>query len=250
MAVDVVSKSDKEYVAWQTSKKAAADRAEVSTQVGLDGNSYTSSVSNDKLSNNDFLKLMLEEMKQQDPTKPMDSAALMDSQLKMSTIQSNQEMAASMVAMQKAYASSALSTAANMIGHSIKTGELNDKGEDKIFKVLTVDNKDGELYVQAQEFTGVVDGLKVTIDGEDVIAKYDANGVIYDQDNNATDYKVALDAQGRFTYNADGSIKILDKDNEVVSDTAITEKYSYGGYKLLYSEDTIEIPLSAITTVS
>ena len=36
------------------------------------GNKYTQSVSNDSLTTNDFLKLMIEELKLQDPTKPMD----------------------------------------------------------------------------------------------------------------------------------------------------------------------------------
>jgi len=225
----------------------AIDNVSTSTSTGTDGNRYTNAVSNDQLTNNDFLKLMLEEMKQQDPTKPMDSAALMDSQLKMSTIQSNQDMATAMVTLQKSYASSALSTAANMIGHSIKTGAVDDKGEDKIYKVVTVDNKDGELYVKAQQFTGVVDGLKNT--ETDAIAKYDKNGIIYDG-TDATEYRVSLNAEGRFEYNSDGSIKLLNSDNEVVTDEAVTSKYTYGGYSLLYSDDTVEIPLSGITAVS
>lgn len=226
----------------------AVDNVVTNSSTGVDGNSYTTAVSNDQLTNNDFLRLMLEEMKQQDPTKPMDSAALMDSQLKMSTIQSNQDMASAMVALQRSYANSALSTAANMIGHSIKTGELDSNGEDKIYRVVTVDNKDGELYVKAQQFVGVVDGLKIS--GTDTIAKYDKNGVIYDEKNKATDYKVALDAEGRFTYNEDGSIKILDKDNALVTDEAITGKYVYGGYSLVYADEAVEIPLSSITAVS
>jgi flagellar basal-body rod modification protein FlgD len=225
----------------------AVDNVTTSSTTGVDGNAYTKAVSNDQLTNNDFLKLMLEEMKQQDPTKPMDSAALMDSQLKMSTIKSNQDMAAAMVALQTSYSNSALSTAANMIGHSIKNGEKDDAGDEKIYKVVTVDNKDGELYVQAQQFTGVVDGLKNT--ETDAIAKYDANGVIYDG-TTATDYRVSLNSDGRFNYNEDGSIMLLDTNNDVVTDTAVTSKYTYGGYSLLYSEDTTEIPLNSITAVS
>jgi len=225
----------------------AVDNVTSTSTTGVDGSAYTTAVSNDTLTNNDFLTLMLEEMKQQDPTSPMDSSALMDSQLKMSTIQSNQDMATAMTALQASYAASALSTAANMIGHSIKTGETDDVGEDKIYKVVTVDNKDGELYVQAQQFTGVVDGLQNT-DTEE-IAKYDANGLIYDG-NEATEYRVSLDADGRFEYNDDGSIKLLNSDNEVITDQTIKDRYTYGGYSLLYSEDTTEIPLSSITAVS
>lgn len=225
----------------------AVDSVTTASSTGIDGNAYTTSVSNDTLTNNDFLTLMLEEMKQQDPTDPMDSSALMDSQLKMSTIQANQDMAAAMTALQQSYANSALSTAANIIGHSVKTGETDDAGEDKIFKVVTVNNQDGEVYLQAQVFTGVVDGLKNS--ETDEIAKYDANGVIYDG-TVATEYRVALDADDRFMYNDDGSVMLLDSDNNVVTDEAITSKYVYGGYSLIYSEDTVEFPLSSVTAVS
>ena len=118
----------------------AIDNVITSSSTGIDGNSYTDSISNDKLTNDDFLKLMLEEMKMQDPTKPMDSAALMDSQLKMSTIESNMDMSNSMKTLQASYATSALSTAANMIGHHVKDGTKNDSGEDKLYKVSTVEN--------------------------------------------------------------------------------------------------------------
>lgn len=248
MAVDVVSAAQAEYDAWVVSKKAATERATVSTDTGVDGNSTTTAVSNDSLSNSDFLKLMLEEMKQQDPTAPMDSSALMDSQLKMSTIQSNQDMATAMTELQASYAASALSTASNMIGRSINTGETDDAGEDKIYQVVTVDNKNGELYVKAKEFTGVYDGLKDKVAEENV--KYDANGLIYDTNDNPTAYRVALDADNRFKYNADGSIMLLDSDNKVITDEAIKAKYTYGGYSLLYSDDTVDIPLSGITAVS
>jgi len=226
----------------------AVDNVTSSSATGVDGSAYTTAVSNDTLTNNDFLTLMLEEMKQQDPTSPMDSSALMDSQLKMSTIQSNQDMATAMTALQASYAASALSTASNMIGRSIKTGETDDAGEDKIYKVVTVDNKDGELFVQAQEFTGVIDGLQDN-DAEEIV-KYDANGLIYNTDGTATEYRVALDADARFKYNDDGSIMLLDSDNAVVTDATIKDKYTYGGYSLLYSEDATEIPLSSITAVS
>ncbi len=65
------------------------DNVKTATSVGADGNSYTTGVSNDKLTNDDFLKLMLTELKYQDPTKPMDSASMMDSQLQMSSIETN-----------------------------------------------------------------------------------------------------------------------------------------------------------------
>ena len=223
-----------------------ADNVITSSSVGVDGNSYTSSVSNDQLTNDDFLKLMLEEMKQQDPTKPMDSAALMDSQLQMSQIQSNTDMTKAMNAMSLAYTSSALSTAANMIGHIVEDGSTNDQGLLKSYKVETVENKDSELYVNVREITGITDAL-VNSETEE-LTLYDADGFIYENDAQ-TGYRVSLDYEGRFTYNDDGSLKIVDENNEVVTDDTITSKYIFAGSSARYAENTSSIPLASIIEV-
>jgi len=224
----------------------AVDNVVTNSATGIDGNAYTTAVSNDTLTNDDFLKLMLEEMKQQDPTKPMDSAALMDSQLKMSTIQSNQDMAKALTSMQASYASSALSTAANMIGHIVEDGTTSSDGLLKSYKVETVENKDGELFVNARELVGIVDGLKDS--GTDEFVLYDANGNIYDGDS-ITDYHVSLDSDGRFEYNADGSLQILDKDNNIVTDSAIKDKYVFAGSSIRYSEESILIAFNNIDEI-
>ena len=216
------------------------------TKVGIDGNSYTTSVSNDQLTNDDFLKLMLEEMKQQDPTKPMDSAALMDSQLQMSQIQANTDMTAAMKSMSLAYTSSALSTAANMIGHIVEDGSTNDQGLLKSYKVETVENKDNELYVNVRELTGITDALANSETEELVL--YDADGFIY-EDDAKTGYRLSLDSDGRFTYNDDGSLKIVDEDNEVVTDETIMDKYVFAGSSARYAENTSSIPLSSVVEV-
>ena len=224
----------------------AIDGVTTKSAIGIDGNSYTEAVSNDQLTNDDFLKLMLEEMKMQDPTKPMDSASLMDSQLKMSTIDSNMQMAKSLKAMQQSYASSALSTAANMIGHIVEDGSMDDSGLIKSYKVETVENKDGELYINAKQLTGVKDGLKDSQTGDFVL--YDASGYI--QENGANSgYRIALDHEGRFTYNDDGTLKIVDENNEVVTDEAITSKYLYAGSSAIYANNITTMPLNSIVEV-
>lgn len=223
-----------------------ADSVITSSSVGVDGNSYTSSVSNDQLSNDDFLKLMLEEMKQQDPTKPMDSAALMDSQLQMSQIQSNTDMTKAMNAMSLAYTSSALSTAANMIGHVVEDGSTNDQGLLKSYKVETVENKDSELYVNVREIVGITDAL-VNSQTEELVL-YDADGSIYENDAQIG-YRVSLDTDGRFTYNDDGSLKIVDNNNNVVTDEVITSKYVFAGSSARYAENTSSIPLASVVEI-
>ncbi len=224
----------------------AVDNVVTQSSVGFDGNAYTTSVSKDQLTNQDFLTLMLEEMKQQDPTKPMDSDKLMDSQLKMSTIQSNMDMSKSLVALEKSYAASSLATASNMIGRSVQDGSIDDKGQVKSFKVETIENQDGKLYANARQITGMRDGLEDSDTKK--LVMYDTDGYIYDGDTK-TDYRIALDNDGRFTYNDDGSLKIVDSNSDVVTDEAITSKYVYAGSSALYADNTTTIPLSAIQKV-
>jgi len=132
----------------------ASDSVVVSSKTGVDGNSYTTSISNDKLTNNDFLKLLLEEMKMQDPTKPMDSKALMDSQLQMSQIEANNEMAKAMAGLSTSYKTSNLATSANMINHVIEDGQLGDNGARQSYKVASVKQEDGEVTLLANKVTG------------------------------------------------------------------------------------------------
>jgi flagellar basal-body rod modification protein FlgD len=222
----------------------------------IDGVRYTTKEDPNELTSSDFLELMLEEMKQQDPTKPMDSQRLMDSQLKMSTIESNIKMSEAMESLQASYASSALSTAANLIGNIIEDGSTNETGELSSYTVNTVQNIDGELYANAYEITGIVDGLSNVETQEYVI--YDADGFIYESDGETkTDYSVVLSERGRFTYNEDGSLKIVDGDNHVVTDKEKTEyydeviaaKYAVSGSAFTYADEATQIPIGNITEV-
>jgi flagellar basal-body rod modification protein FlgD len=224
----------------------AVENVVTQSSTGIDGNAYTTSVSNDQLTSEDFLKLMLEEMKMQDPTKPMDSQQLMDSQLKMSTIESNMEMAQAMKSLQQSYAASALSTAANMIGRTVEDGSTNDKGLLKSYKVETVENKDGELYINAREITGIKDSL-VDTEAESLVL-YDSDGYIYEGETK-TEYRVALNHDGRFTYNNDGSLKIIDENNEVITDEAITSRFVAGQAGFIYADASSLIPISNIKEV-
>ncbi len=94
----------------------AVESVQTQSDVDAFGNSYTTKISNDNLTNEDFLTLLLEEMKQQDPTSPMDSNRMLDTQMQMSNIQTNLDLAKSMESLQTSYSLSALSTAANVIG--------------------------------------------------------------------------------------------------------------------------------------
>lgn len=132
----------------------AIDNVQVNTVVDASGNTYTSAVSNDKLSNSDFLKLMLEELKLQDPTKPMDSSQMMQNQMQMSTIETNNATIEAMKSLQNSFAQSTLASAANIIGQVIENGEMGENGVTKQYKVNSVESVDGTLYLEGYQIVG------------------------------------------------------------------------------------------------
>ena len=226
----------------------AVENAIVNSTTDLSGNSYTTAVSNDTLTNDDFLKLMLEEMKQQDPTEPMDSGALLDSQLQMSQIQTNADMATAMEELTASYQASNLSTAAGLIGNVVETGELGEDGIVKSYKVETAESIEGSMYLNTRQMTGLVDNLAM-VDGETSTAlAYDTEGYIY-EDGTKLDIRVQLGDDGRFVFNDDTSINLLDADGELITDNTTIDKYKYNGTSIDYADDVITIPLSGISKI-
>jgi flagellar basal-body rod modification protein FlgD len=224
----------------------AVDNVTVQKAIGVDGNSYTTAISNDKLTNDDFLKLLLEEMKMQDPTKPMDSSALMDSQLKMSTIESNLDMATAMKALQTSYATSALAASANLIGKIVEDGTLDSAGLLKSYEVQTVENVDGELYLNAKQLTGYVDRLVDTT--TDSYVKYDSNGYILNPDGTKTDIMVKMD-KGRFVPSSTGGITLLDKDGKTITDETTIKKYVTDGASVAYASTPTKILVANVKEI-
>ncbi len=218
----------------------------VNSSVGIDGNSYTTAVSNDKLTNDDFLKLLLEQMKQQDPTKPQDTTAIMDSQLKMSTIQSNYDMSTSLAALQSAYATSALATASSMVGRIVEDGSLDADGILKSYKVQTVENVDGELYVNALAMNGYIDTLYDTENESYVF--YDDNGYILDENGEKTDIMIKME-NGRFVTDSSGNITLLDENGDTITDEATVAKYVTDGAVVKYDTEPTKILVSSIDKI-
>ncbi len=224
----------------------AVDNVTVKSTVGVDGNTYTTAISNDKLTNDDFLKLLLEEMKMQDPTKPMDSSALMDSQLKMSTIESNLDMATAMKSLQASYATSALSSAANLVSKIVEDGTIDAKNLQKSFKVESVENTNGDLYLNARQLTGYSDTLYNTVDKSYV--KYDSNGYILDSKGVKTDIQVQM-KDGRFVPNSAGGITLLDTSGKVITDAETVAKYVTDGAVVTYADATNKILASSVKKI-
>ena len=229
----------------------AVDTVTTSSSTGVDGNAYTTSVSNDTLTNEDFLTLMLAEMEQQDPTDPTDTSTLIDNQLQLSTIQANLDMTTALASLETSYANSALSNAASLIGYTVEDGTTSEDGTANSYKVESVESLNGSLYVQAKQVTGIVDGLKDTTDNDSLVL-YDSNGLI-----TGTTYSVSLDSDGRFEYNSDGTLIIQDEDGTNVTDSSDTDnydssiaaQYAWAGSGIRYSDTTTTIPFTSINEV-
>jgi flagellar basal-body rod modification protein FlgD len=151
---------------------ATTDGVQVSTATGANGQQYTQAISNDRLTNEDFLKLMLEQMKQQDPTKPQDSQNMLNQQMQMSSIQTNLDMSNSMKDLQATFKQSALSNASNVIGKIVETDELASDGIRKAYQVGAVESINGEIYVTANEIIGKDENNNLIISTEPTTVPY------------------------------------------------------------------------------
>ena len=134
---------------------ANIDSVVVKSQAGVDGNTYTTQVINDQLTNEDFLRLFLEELKSQDPTKPMDADKLLDNQLKMNQIQANNDMIASLKTLSQTYKTSLLANAVNFIDKTIQSSEIGEDGVNLTYKIASVEQQDGEVILVGKKVTGL-----------------------------------------------------------------------------------------------
>lgn len=158
----------------------AIDNVQVNNSVGTDGNSFTTSISNDKLTNDDFLRLMLEEMKMQDPTKPMDSQRMLDSQMQMSGIETNLATIEAMKSLQNSFAQTALASASNIIGKIVEDGNLGQSGEPKGYKVAAIESIDGNISVKGYEIIGYdAEAQELILSTEQSTLAYDKITKIY-----------------------------------------------------------------------
>lgn len=121
------------------------------------GNSYTTAVSNDQLESEDFITLMLTELKLQDPTNTVDSASMLDTQLQLSSLEANTATVTAMESLQGTFEQSALSSSAAIIGNVVENGDTDDEGNAKQYKVASVAMTDGEIALTAYELSNYYD---------------------------------------------------------------------------------------------
>ena len=225
-----------------------ANEIEVNKSVGIDGNTYTNKISNDKLTNDDFLKLMIQELKLQDPTKPMDSAKMLSTQMQMSQMNANQEMIKAMQSMQTAFTQSSLSNASGIIGKNIEDGNLGQNGVSKAYTVRSVENVDGVIQVKAQQILYIEDRIVIP-DSKDAtksqVVNYNAAGEILDSNGKKTGEKIVLTSPG-LPLISDGKLTVLNSNNEKITD----HKYTLAGASVpVYSDQLTTLPFSKITKI-
>ena len=209
------------------------------------GNKYTQSVSNDSLTTNDFLKLMIEELKLQDPTKPMDSAKMLSTQMQMSTLNANMEMIKALQSIQTAFTQSSLSTATGVIGKNVENGSTRSDGSLKPFTIKSIENIDGEIQVVAREWLYLHNGISLK-DGDEVkAAEYDEVGNLYNEKGEKTGQTIVLESLGKPLVK-DGKLVVKDADGNEVAD----HKYvASGKSNVVVSSETTTFPFSSITKI-
>ena len=209
------------------------------------GNKYTQSVSNDSLTTNDFLKLMIEELKLQDPTKPMDSAKMLSTQMQMSTLNANMEMIKALQSIQTAFSQSSLSTATGVIGKNVENGSTRSDGSLKPFTIKSIENIDGEIQVVAREWLYLHNGIAYK-DGDEVkAAEYDEVGNLYNEKGEKTGQTIVLESLGKPLVK-DGKLVVKDADGNEVAD----HKYvASGKSNVVVSSETTTFPFSSITKI-
>ncbi|MGJ0343880.1 flagellar biosynthesis protein FlgD [Aliarcobacter cryaerophilus] len=209
------------------------------------GNKYTQSISNDSLTTNDFLKLMIEELKLQDPTKPMDSAKMLSTQMQMSTLNANMEMIKALQSIQTAFTQSSLSTAVGVIGKDVENGSTNKDGALKAFTVESIENVDGEIQVVAREWLYLHNGIAYK-DGDEIkAANYDEAANLYNEKGEKTGQTIVLESLGKPLVK-DGKLVVKDADGNEVAD----HKYvASGKSNVVVSSETTTFPFSSITKI-
>jgi len=119
----------------------------------INNSNFQTAVEKESLSNDDFMKLLLTELKYQDPTKPMDSKAMIDQTMQMSTIEANNTNVKALTSMQNSFASTQMLNSVSLIGKHIDTGNRDLNLQDSIseFSILFEENvSTGSIYIKDQ----------------------------------------------------------------------------------------------------
>ena len=225
----------------------ADNMAVTGTSTDSSGSKYTTSVSNDSLTTNDFLKLMIEQLRLQDPTKPYDSAKMLETQMQMSTLNANMQMISTLESISTAFKQTSVTNASGLIGKTIENGSTRADGTSKAYTVNSIENKDGVLTVKASEWLYYYNSIQMNDGGKITTAAYDEQGNLYNEKGEKTGETLVLEGLGKPAVDANGKLKIKDKDGKELS----SHNYELGGKdKIVTSNETTDIPFSSITKIS
>ena len=200
-----------------------------STSADAYGNTYTTSVSNDQLESEDFLTLMLTELKLQDPTSAVDSSTMMQTQLQLASLEASTATVDAMEALQTTFQQSALSNSSSLIGNVVENGETDDDGNTKQYKISSVSMSDGEISLTAYELSNYYDvySFDEVSDTSEVIDSTNENSSITVTNSDGTSYNFS-------TYNK----TYEDLATEISKTSGITASMaenSSGNYQLVVS---------------
>lgn len=110
----------------------------------------TTATNNQSLSSDEFMKVMITELTNQDPLEPMSNQELMSQMATMQQMQSNSDMSSNFTSLINKFdnllSRESLSTATKMIGELV-SGTATD-GQFAIGNVMAVNMKDGALYLE------------------------------------------------------------------------------------------------------
>ncbi|WP_052502494.1 flagellar hook assembly protein FlgD [Halarcobacter anaerophilus] len=243
----------------------------VTTSSGTDayGNTYTTSVSKEGLQSEDFIQLMLTELSLQDPTNPVDSSSMLDSQMRLSTLEANMATVDAMESFSESFQQSALSNAASLIGNIVENGEIDDQGNPKQYQIASVEGSDGDIYLTAHQITGFYDiysfeetsSASDSLDSaneDDTLTITDANGDTHEVSTYGKTYEEVaqeLNAMDGITANmvenGDGNYQLsvyVSGGGSSISSTGIDLGYTTNSITT-YAEEAENLPYTNITKI-
>lgn len=233
-----------------------------STSADAYGNTYTTAVSNDQLESEDFLTLMLTELKLQDPTSAVDSSTMMQTQLQLASLEASTATVDAMEALQTTFQQSALSNSSSLIGNVVENGETDDDGNAKQYKISSVSMSDGEISLTAYELSNYYDvySFDEVSDTSDVIDSTNENSSITVTNSDGTSYNFSTynktyedlateisktsGITASMAQNTDGNYQL------VVSVAGGSSSLSQSNLKLAYTESSATSYSSDATTIS
>lgn len=226
------------------------------------GNTVTSAVSNDELQSEDFITLMLTQLKLQDPTSTVDSSTMMETQLQLASLEASTATVTAMEALQSTFEQSALSSSASLIGNIVENGDTDDEGNNKQYRISSVSMNDGEISLTAYELTGYYDVyyFDEVSSGSDVIdsTNEDSSMTLTNSDGNSYSFSTynktydELAAEISETSGMTSSVVQNSSGNYqlVVSISNGSSSLSQNNLALAYSEDTATAYGSEAKTIS